>query len=75
MPAVFLSNCFTFNIDAIKFICCTILHFLLKIFPSDYHLSTRLIIYFAMRARDDKRIFTRTYVINDNSTWFKHRIP
>lgn len=69
---IFLSNCFTMKhwshqvYDSMSF--------LLETSHSDYHLSSRLIIYFAVRARNDKRIFTRMYVINDNSTRSKHRV-
>lgn len=46
----------------------TLLRFLSKVSHSNYYLLIRSIIYFALRVRDDKQIFTRTYVINDNST-------
>lgn len=49
------------------FISRTIPRFPLMIFH--YHLLIRSIIYLAMRVRNDKR----TYVMNDNSTWSKHR--
>lgn len=81
MPIVFLAyrtvlpekHCDeTFNIEAVKLIYDSMS--LLETFHSDYHLSSRLIIYFAVRARNDKRISTRMYVINDNSTRSKHRV-